>query len=70
MTYQVTALYEDAEAGYGEAESYEDAMREAADSVPSTYPREDVMLECTCLIRGCTVTVRTPLDLFLEFCPA
>lgn len=70
MTYQVTALYQDAEVGFGEGESYEYAVREAADSVPSIYPAEDVMLTCTSPIGGLPVTVSTPLDLFLEFCPA
>jgi hypothetical protein len=70
MTYQVTALYQDAEVGYGESDVYEDAAREAASSVPSIYPQEDVMLNCTSLVGGMPVTVSTPLDLWLEFCPA
>lgn len=64
MTYQVTALYQDAEVGYGEGESYEHAAREAAESVPTIYPAEDVILSCTHAVRGLPVTVETPLGLF------
>lgn len=70
MSYQVTALYEDAEIGFGEAESYEDAALEAAAGVAEIYPAEDVMLECTSAIGGLPVTVRTALDLFREFAAA
>lgn len=64
MTYQVVALYEDAEVGYGESEIYEDAAREAAESVPDLYPADDVVLCCT---RG-AVEVKTPLALWLAVC--
>ena len=58
--YQVTAIYNDAEIGYGEAETYEDAAREAADSVPDVYPAADVVLECE---HGALI-VSTPLDIY------
>jgi hypothetical protein len=61
--FQVTAIYQDsAEVGYGESDIYEDAAREAAESVPSIYPAEDVVLSCA---RG-VVTVTTPLTLWFE----
>lgn len=63
--YQVTALYGDAEIGYGEGETYEDAARECADScadvVPVVYPAADVVLACT---HG-AIETETPLDLWL-----
>jgi len=64
MTYQVTAMYEDAEVGYGESEIYEDAAREAAESVPEIYPADDVLLCCT---QG-VVQMKTPLALWREIC--
>lgn len=63
--YQVTALYQDAEVGYGEGESYEYAAQEAADSVSDMYPADDVLLTCTQKIGGFPVTVATPLSLYL-----
>ena len=65
--FQVTALYQDAEVGYGEGESYEYAARECADSVEWMYPAEDVKLVCTHNVGGLPVRVETPLDLFREF---
>ena len=65
--YQVTALYQDAEVGYGEGDSYEWAARECADSVEWMYPASDVVLVCTHNVGGLPVTVSTPLDLFREF---
>jgi hypothetical protein len=35
--YQVTALYEDAEIGYGEGDSYLYALNECNESVPQMY---------------------------------
>jgi hypothetical protein len=64
MTYQVTAMYEDAEVGYGESEIYEAAAREAAESVPEIYPADDVMLCCTQGI----LQVKTPLSLWNSVC--
>lgn len=66
MAYRVTALYEDAEVGFGEGESYEYAAREAAASVPTIYPADDVVLSCTSKVGGLPVTVETPLSLFRE----
>jgi hypothetical protein len=71
MTYQVTALYANSEeCGYGEGDSYEYAAQECADSVPDIYPASDVVMVCTRNVNGCPVTVRTPLDLFRQFCHA
>ncbi len=64
MTYQVTAMHEDAEVGYGESEIYEDAAREAAESVPEIYPADDVMLCCTHSL----LQVKTPLSLWNSVC--
>lgn len=61
--YQVTALYQDAEIAFAESESYEDAARECADSVPAIYPESEVVLTCS---RG-VLTVRTPLDVWRMF---
>jgi hypothetical protein len=61
--YQVTAMYQDAEVGYGEGESYEYAMNEAVDSLADAYPTEDVKLVCSHGI----LTVSTPLDVWMEF---
>jgi hypothetical protein len=61
--YQVTAMYGDAEVGYGESEIYEDAARECAKSVPSIYPEEQVLLVCASGV----IEVSTPLDLWREF---
>jgi hypothetical protein len=61
--YQVTAMYQDAEVGYGESEIYEDAARECAESVPSIYPAEDVVMVCASGV----IEVRTPLDLWQAF---
>lgn len=66
-TFQVTAIYMDAEVGYGEGDSYEWAANECAESVESIYPSDDVKLVCTMSVRGLPVTVETPLDLFREF---
>lgn len=60
--FQVTAMYQDEEVGYGEGESYEWAAQECSESVSDVYPSEDVMLVCT---HG-VVQVSTPLDLHRE----
>lgn len=70
MAYQVTALYQTAEVGFGEGETYEYAAREAAESVPTIYPADDVMLVCTRNVGDLPVTVETPLFLFLEVAAA
>jgi len=57
MTYQFTALYGDDEVGYAEAETYEDALFECADSVPSIYPDDDVSLVCRHPVTGMKVSV-------------
>jgi hypothetical protein len=44
--YQVTAIWGHAEVGYGESHSMEDAMLECIESVPVTYPPDDVVLVC------------------------
>ncbi len=44
MFYQVTAMYQDSEIGYGEGESLQCAKQEALEQVPSFYPREEVKL--------------------------
>ena len=61
--YQVTAIYDDAEVGYGESDIYEDAVREAAESVPSIYPEESVVMVCA----NGALEVRTPLDVWRMF---
>ena len=61
--YQVTAMYEDAEIGYGESDIYEDAASECAESVPSIYPEDSVVLVCA---KG-VLEVRTPLDVWRMF---
>lgn len=61
--YQVTAIYEDAEVGYGENDIYEDAARECAESVALIYPAEDVLMVCA---KG-VLEVRTPLDVWRMF---
>lgn len=61
--FQVTAMYEDAEVGYGESDIYEDAARECAESVPSIYPEGDVVMICA---KG-AIEVRTPLDVWRMF---
>jgi hypothetical protein len=62
--YQVTAMYEDSEVGYGEGESYEYAAAEASDSVSPIYQAEDVLLVCSSGI----LQVKTPLDLWRSVC--
>ena len=44
--YTIVALYQDAEIAIGEGDSYEYAMRECLQGVPSIYPAEDVFLDC------------------------
>lgn len=44
--YQVTAMWGNAEVGYGESESIDDAVLECVESVPAMYPSDDVMLVC------------------------
>lgn len=61
--YQVTAIYQGSEVGYGEGDSYEYAANEAAESVPSIYPEDDVILTCSSGI----MTVETPLSIWREF---
>ena len=61
--YQVTAIYEDAEVGYGENDIYADAARECAESVPSIYPEESVVMVCA----NGVLEVRTPLDVWRMF---
>lgn len=63
MIYQVTAIYEGDEVGYGEGESYEYAASECADSVPSIYPPEDVEMVSSQGI----LTVSMSLALYREF---
>lgn len=45
--HTVIALYLGAEISIGEGDSYEYAMRECLDGIPSMYPAEDVVLDCT-----------------------
>lgn len=61
--YQFTAIYEDAEVGYGESDNYEDAALECAESVPSIYPEESVVMVCA----NGVLEVRTPLDVWRMF---
>lgn len=61
--YQVQAIWEGMEIGYGEAEVYEDAAQEASESVDEMYPDDEVFLLCTHGI----MTVKTPLNVWNEF---
>jgi hypothetical protein len=61
-TYTITALYQDAEIGFGEGDSYEYAMRECLESVPNIYPAEDVVLEAKNSAMPHLI-VKTPMDL-------
>ena len=65
--YQVTAVCLGSEIGYGEAESYAQAMNDAIESIGSglgdVYHPDDVVLECQ---QGC-VKVETPLEVWQDF---
>jgi hypothetical protein len=65
--FQVTAMYMDAEIGYGEGDTYEYASQEAAESVGEMYPADEVKLVCTSKVNGLAVEVSTPLDIFRMF---
>ena len=58
--YQVTAIYEGTEVGYGESELYEDAALECSESVPGIYPDDEVQMVCT---HG-VLRVSIPLNLY------
>lgn len=61
--FQVTAIYDGAEVGYGEGEAYEYAAQECADSVSPLYPPECVKMVCQ---KG-ILRVETPLDIWQAF---
>lgn len=61
--YQVTAIYQGAEIGYGEGNCYEYAATECSESVPDIYPVEDVQMICA---HGILI-VSTPLEIWRMF---
>lgn len=60
--YTIVAMYQGAEVGFGEGDTYEYAMRECIESVPDIYPAEDVMLEANSAAMP-HLQVKTPMDL-------
>ena len=42
--YQVTAIYQDSEIGYGEGEGLDYAIQDCIESIPSIFDGADVML--------------------------
>ncbi len=62
--YQVTALLQDEEVGYAEAETFIDAIRDAAESV--SYMADDVVLHCISMGRP---HLTMSLSFFREFFP-
>ena len=42
--FQVTAIYQDSEIGYGEGEGLEYAITDCAASIPSIFENENIML--------------------------
>lgn len=63
--YTVVALYQDAEISIGEGETYEYAMRECLECIPSIYPADDVVLEAKNSAMP-WVSISLPLDLAQE----
>ncbi len=62
--YQVTAIWNDQEVGYGESENYEDAAIFCCESVDTEwYPANEVIMTC---LHG-VLRVNTPLDVWLAF---
>lgn len=66
--YTVVALYLGAEISLGEGDSYEYAMRECLDGIPSIYPADDVVLDTTNSAMP-WVRVSLPLDLARDAFP-
>ena len=60
--YQVTAMYEEDEVGYGEGESFQYAARECFESEPVIYPDDAVKMICT---HG-AIKFSIPLDLYIS----
>jgi len=65
--FQVTALYQDSEIGFGEGDSYEFAMQECIDSIDSFYSsvEDEIVLEAT--KEGNIAKICTPLSVYNMF---
>lgn len=66
--HTVVALYLGDEISLGEGETYEYAMRECLEGIPSMYPADDVVLDCTNSAMP-WVRVSMPLELARETFP-
>ena len=63
--YQVTAIYQDAEIGYGEGDGYQYAMMECMESVERIYLCDVDNINLVARKEGSIVTVETPMSLYM-----
>jgi len=63
--YQVTAIYQDSEIGYGEGDGYQYAMMDCMESVERIYLCDVDNINLVARKEGSIVTVETPMSLYM-----